>query len=65
MKEEDAGEVQLEELQECRRMTQNFWTQVVSGNCIVLQDHTSVELPGAGFNGSITGVGVWFPGVIV
>ena len=24
-----------------------------------------VELPGVGFNGSITGVGVWFPGVIV
>ena len=34
--------------------------------CIVLQSqNVDVELPGVGFNGSITGVGVWFPGVIV
>ena len=39
------------------------WQAVVY---IVLQSQgVDVELPGVGFNGSITGVGVWFPGVIV
>ena len=42
-----------------------LWMQVVSSDCIVLQNRMDVELPGVGFNGSITGVGVRFPGVIV
>ena len=40
--------------------------QAVSSDCIVLQSQgMNVELPEVGFNGSITGVGVWFPRVIV
>ena len=38
---------------------------MVSSECMVLQDPVDVELPGVGFNGSITAVGVRFPGVIV
>ena len=38
---------------------------MVSSECTVLQSQVDVELPGVGFNGSITGVGVRFPGVIV
>ena len=30
-----------------------------------IEINNGVELPGVEFNGSITGVGVWFPGVIV
>ena len=41
------------------------WIQGVSSDCIVLQNRVGVELPGVGFNGSITGVGVRFPGVII
>ena len=42
-----------------------IWIHVVSSDCIVLQNRVGVELPGVGFNGPITGVGVRFPGVIV
>ena len=42
-----------------------FGIQVVSSECMVLQSQVDVELPGVGFNGLITGVGVRFPGVIV
>ena len=57
--------------QDCRsvkdqRSTRGFGLQVVS-SCItiVLQSQgVDVELPGVGFNGSFTGVGVRFPGVI-
>ena len=42
-----------------------IWIQVVSSECIVLQNRVDVELPGVGFNGSITEVGVRFPGVII
>ena len=38
---------------------------MVSSECTVLQGQVDVELPGVGFNGLITGVGVRFPGVIV
>ena len=38
---------------------------MVSSECMVLQSQVDVELPGVGFSGSITGVGVRFPGVIV
>ena len=38
-----------------------IWIQVVSSECIVLQNRVDVELPGVGFNGLITGVGVRFP----
>ena len=38
---------------------------MVSSECTVLQSQVDVELPGVGFSGLITGVGVRFPGVIV
>ena len=38
---------------------------MVSSECTALEGQANVELPGVGFNGSITGVGVRFPGVIV
>ena len=44
-----------------------IWIQVVS-SCITIMlqsQGVDIELPGVGFNGSITGVGVRFPGVIV
>ena len=41
------------------------WIQVVSSDCIVLQNQVDAELPGVEFNGSITGVGVRFPGVVI
>ena len=54
--------------QDCRsvdELTTQISIQVVSSECMVLQNRVDVEFPGVGFNGSITGVGVRFPRVIV
>ena len=53
--------------QECRGslIGTRIWIQMVSSECMVLQNRVDVEFPGVGFNGSITGVGVRFPRVIV
>ena len=61
--DEDAGAG----LQECRGslIGTRIWVQMVSSEYMVLQNRVDVELTGVGFNGSITGVGVRFPGVIV
>ena len=50
---------------EDHRSALGFGIQVVSSEYIVLQSQVNVELPGVGFSGLITGVGVRFPGVIV
>ena len=54
-------------LQECQGslIGTRICIQVVSSECMVLQNQVDVELPGVGFSGLITGVGVRFPGVIV